>query len=77
MEYLYGKLNKEIQSVKYTGGESGTAVVNVDNVKKVITVDVKPTNNDSGLPEAPTHDGLYSLKVYVANGQPRYMWVQE
>ena len=50
MEYLYGKLNKEIQSVKYTGGETGTAVVNVDNVKKVITVDVKPTNNESDIP---------------------------
>lgn len=77
MEFLYGKLNKEIELVKYTGGESGTTVTNVDNVKKVITVDVKPTNNNNYLPDAPTTDGVYSLRVIVANGQPRYIWVQE
>ena len=34
MDYIYGELSKSVQKVTYTGVESDTAKVTVDNEKK-------------------------------------------
>jgi len=40
MDYIYGTLNKEIIPVYYTGLESDTAKVIIDNAARTIKVDV-------------------------------------
>lgn len=39
-EFLYGKLNKEVEQVLYKGADTDTAKVNVDNNNSTISVDV-------------------------------------
>lgn len=40
MDYLYGKLNKEIEKAYYEGLTTETAKVTVDNINSTIKVDV-------------------------------------
>jgi hypothetical protein len=44
MDYLYGKLNNEIEKVYYEGKDTDTASVTVDNKKCTISVNVKEEN---------------------------------
>ena len=39
-DYLYGKLNKEVEQVLYKGSDTDTAKVNIDNTNYTISVDV-------------------------------------
>ena len=41
MDYLYGKLNKEVEKVLYKGLETETANVIVDNITDTIAVEIK------------------------------------
>lgn len=41
MEHLYGTLNKSIEKITYTGKETDTAEVVVDNRDRTIAVNVK------------------------------------
>lgn len=47
-DYLYGKLNKELELAEYTGKESDTASVEIDNNKHTIKVDIKNFPTISG-----------------------------
>ena len=40
MDYIYGKLNQEVEKLKYKGKKTDTATVNVDNKNGTISVDV-------------------------------------
>ena len=39
-EYIYGKLNKEVEFVKYKGATTQPSTTNVDNTNNSISVDV-------------------------------------
>lgn len=41
MAALYGKLNMEMTPIRYTGKDTDTASVSVDNANKAISVNVK------------------------------------
>lgn len=41
MAALYGKLNMEMTPIRYTGKDTDTATVSVDNKNKTISVNVK------------------------------------
>lgn len=45
MDYLYAKLNDIVVPVNYTGGETDTATVNVDQDKRIISVDIEPNSS--------------------------------
>ena len=40
MDYIYGKLNQQVEKLKYKGKKTDTATVNVDNKNGTISVDV-------------------------------------
>ena len=43
MNYLYGKLNKELEYVKYSGEDTDTVNITVDNTDNTIKADVVRT----------------------------------
>ena len=45
MDYLYAKLNDIVVPVNYTGGATDTATVNVDQEKRIISVDIEPNSS--------------------------------
>lgn len=50
VNYLYGKLNKEVEQNDYIGIESESAKVEVDNTKNTIKVDVPEINKSTSTP---------------------------
>ena len=72
MDYMYGKLNQVAQKVTYTGNESSTIITEVDNVRNVISAQIKqiPLN----LLQVPAEDGTYTLKVTVESGNVVIGW---
>lgn len=40
MDYIYGKLNQQVEKLKYKGKKTDTATVNIDNKNGTISVDV-------------------------------------
>lgn len=49
MDYIYGKLNKEVERVSYKGGQTQSATVFVDNATNTIYVDTQSSVVDSTL----------------------------
>ena len=43
MNYLYGKLNKELEYVKYSGEDTDTVNITVDNTDNIIKADIVRT----------------------------------
>ena len=58
MEYLYGKLNKQVEPVEYIGSNTNTISVKVDNKTRTISAD---------LVSAPqiTEDKVKILDIFV------------
>ena len=49
MDYIYGKLNKEVERVSYKGGKTESASVVIDNITNTIYVDTQSSVVDSAL----------------------------
>lgn len=77
MDYIYGELSKSVQKVTYTGVESDTAKVTVDNDNNTIKVDVDKFSFDSLDIPIPEDDGIYILRATIKNGKAVYDWVSE
>lgn len=67
MDYLYGKLNKEVEKSIYHGVNTETAEITIDNANMTISVDVKGGHccniTEPKLPPYPKKDGKYVLVV--------------
>ena len=63
MNYLYGKLNEQVYIDTYTGQETGTATVTVNNSDNTISVDVKTDNAMSDTSVNPVQNK--AIKAYV------------
>lgn len=76
MNYFYGKLSNIVEKVEYDGAATPTAIVTVDNEKRIISVDVQkisPTLLDLPQPETA---GEYILQQSLADDQSAtYEWV--
>lgn len=57
MNYLYAKLNKEAEKLKYKGVNTATVNMNVDNKNYTISADVKNVH-DSRIPELTGEEGF-------------------
>lgn len=49
MDYIYGKLNKEVEQVTYSGGTTSSATVNIDHKTNTIYVDTQSSVVDEYL----------------------------
>ena len=74
MDYLYGNLRAAIEKVRYTGTETNTAVVIIDQDKNVISVDVKKLSPATLTPKIENTDGDYVLLATVKDGIVTYTW---
>jgi len=77
MDYIYGEISKSVQKVTYTGVQSDTANVLIDNDNNTIKVDVNKFSFDSLDIPLPEEDGIYLLRATIKNGKAVYDWVSE
>lgn len=63
MNYLYGKLNEQVYIDTYTGQETDTATVTVNNSDNTISVDVKTDATMSDTSVNPVQNK--AIKAYV------------
>ena len=66
MDYIYGKLNQEVEKLKYKGKVTDTATVNVDNKNGTISVDVNsysPKEIDEKVKQLYSEIDKVSLKL--------------
>ena len=66
MDYIYGKLNQQVQKLKYKGKKTDTATVNVDNKNGTISVDVNsysPKEIDEKVKQLYSEIDKVSLKL--------------
>lgn len=76
MDYIYSSLNKELAMAEYTGGETETAIVVINNIDRSITVDVKKLSPSMLDVIQPTSANKYILQETVSEGNPpTYEWV--
>lgn len=66
MDFMYGKLNKIVERVDYTGSNSSTVDVLVNNDDRTIQANLKAP--------VPTASGTYVLTVNVSDGALSYTW---
>lgn len=72
MDYLYGRLNKLVQKVEYTGNSSSTIDIDVNNINRSVGATLRYTPINTL--ETPAEDGTYVLKATVINGEPHIEW---
>ena len=76
MDYIYSSLNKELAMAEYTGGETDTAIVVINNIDRSITVDVKKLSPSILDVTQPTSANKYILQETISEGnEPTYEWV--
>lgn len=63
---IHGKLNNNLNIVKYTGKETDTAKVTVDSTERTISVDVKEQGGSSSISDAIR---IKSVKLYLNAGK--------
>ena len=66
MDYIYGKLNQQVEKLKYKGKKTDTATVNVDNKNGTISVDVNsysPKEIDEKVKQLYSEIDKVSLKL--------------
>ena len=66
MDYIYGKLNQQVEKIKYWGKKTDTATVNVDNKNGIISVDVNtysPKEIDEKVKQLYSEIDKVSLKL--------------
>lgn len=74
MDYLYGNLKAAIEKVRYTGVETDTAVVTVDQDENTISVDVKKLSPAMLTPKIGSEDNSSVLLATVKDGIVTYTW---
>lgn len=78
MNYLYGKLNKELERIEYSGEDTETIDINIDNENNIIKANVIRTPktliiNDNISGEKDRFNGVYDVSIEI----PRYELEQE
>lgn len=78
MNYLYGKLNKELERIEYSGEDTETIDINIDNENNIIKANVIRTPktliiNDNISGEKDRFNGAYDVSIEI----PRYELEQE
>ena len=66
MDYIYGKLNQQVEKLKYKGKKTDTATVNIDNKNGTISVDVNtylPKEIDEKVKQLYSEIDKVSLKL--------------
>ena len=66
MDYIYGKLNQQVEKLKYKGKKTDTATVHVDNKNGTISVDVNsysPKEIDEKVKQLYSEIDKVSLKL--------------
>ena len=77
MDYIYSELSASAVKVEYTGKDTSTTSIDVNNSDSTISVDVKPLSPDAINAVIPSHNGNYIMMLQKLTGTPFFTYSKE